>query len=311
MIVLRHAFCRAEVSSGRGIALAVGNFDGVHLGHRALLARVLECDSLLPACMTFEPHPRAVLRPDAPNSRICGPADKLRILAGLGVAAVFMPRFSAAFAQTSADEFAGILLDKIGAKKIVVGENFKFGKGRRGDCDLLVRAARKRGAECVPVPLAQTPDGAPVSSGRIREVLSVGDFQAAAKLLGGAWTLRGRIIHGMGYGRRLGFPTANLHLRFSPPARGIFAASAMLDGESTPRPAAVSAGVNPSVSDAGALKVEAHLPGFSGDLYGRVLTLRPLAKLRDEKKFPDGESLRAAMAEDVARALEIWRRGAG
>ena len=306
MIVSRHSFRPAGIPADGAIALAVGNFDGVHLGHRALLARVLECEGAVPACMTFEPHPRAVLRPEAPNNRLCGPADKLRLLAEVGIAAVFLPRFSAAFAQTSAEGFAEILLDKIGATRIVVGENFRFGKGREGDCETLARAANKRGAELVAVSLAAAADGAAISSGRIRGALAAGDFQTAAALLGREWEMRGKVIRGIGYGRELGFPTANLRLSFSPPARGIFAASAFVAGEEVARPAAVSVGVNPSVSSARVLKAEAHLPNFNGDLYGRVLTLRPFLKLRDEEKFASETALRAAMANDIARTMELW-----
>ena len=311
MIVSRHSFRPAGVSAKGAIALAVGNFDGVHLGHRALLSRVLERPGAVPACMTFEPHPRAVLRPAAPNNRLCGAADKLRLLAEAGIAAVFLPRFNASFAQTSAEEFAKILLDEIGAKRIVVGENFQFGKGREGNCETLAQAASRRGAEFVSVSLAATADGAAISSGRIRGALSAGDFAAAAALLGREWEMRGKVIRGIGYGRELGFPTANIRLSFSPPARGIFAASALASGEEVARPAAVSVGVNPSVSRARVLKVEAHLPNFDGDLYGRVLTLRPFLKLRDEEKYADAKALREAMANDIARTTELWEGRGG
>ena len=311
MIVLRRSFRVGDALGGRGIALAVGNFDGAHVGHRALLARIMERESLAPACMTFEPHPRTVLRPEIPNHRVCGPADKLRLLSRLGVAAVFLPRFTRAFARTSAEEFADILLRQIGAKRIVVGENFQFGKERRGNCALLADAAKSFGAEVIAVPLLKTAEGEPISSGRIRDALATGDFAAAEKMLGRAWTLRGRVAHGFGYGRQLGFPTANLHLSFRPPARGIFAAAARVEGENRARPAAVSVGVNPSVSNTKTLKAEAHLPGFDGRLYGRVLTLRPLVKLRDEEKYDSAGELQNAMAGDVSRTMEIWEKWEG
>ena len=312
MIALRRSFAIPdfaipEFRGGRGVALAVGNFDGVHLGHRKLLEQVLNDDSRAPACMTFEPHPRAVLRPDAPSNRICGPADKLRLLAQAGIAAVFLPRFNRAFAQTSADDFADLLFGEIGAKRVVVGENFQFGKGRQGGCELLAEAARACGAEFIPVPLAASADGIPFSSGRVRDALADGDFAQARRLLGREWTMRGRVIRGAGFGRRLGCPTANLRLSFVPPVRGIFAAEAVIAGENRPRPAAVSAGVNPSVSQDNNLKIEAHLPGFSGELYGKILTLRPLAKLRDEAKFGGMAELQKAMADDVARAVGVWK----
>ena len=267
--------------------------------------------------MTFEPHPRAFFRPDAPGDRICGAADKLRLLKESGVSSTFVVRFNRSLAGTSAGDFASALLDGLGVRRIAVGENFRFGKNRLGDCDLLRSECDKRGAEFVSLPLAKL-NGVAVSSGRVRDALLRGDFAAAAELLGRAWTMRGRVVRGAGYGRRLGFPTANLFLPFSPPVRGVFAAWACIgdaggdEAQSSGEwiPAAVSVGVNPSVAGCGGLKTEAHLPGFAGDLYGRRLTLRPVARLRDEAKYESEAALREAIAGDVSAALGMLS-GAG
>ena len=292
--------------STRPWALAVGNFDGVHCGHQALFARLAE-GSLAPACLTFEPHPQAVLAPPA-GSRIGGAADKLRWLREAGLQAVVMLRFTRNLAAMSARDFADGLFTELGAQRVVVGADFRFGKGREGDVMLLRECAARLGGEVEVLELQQAA-GAVISSRRIRALLAESRFEEAEALLGRPWELRGRVVHGQGYGRKLGFPTANLRLRFTPPPRGIFAAMVRREATGEVYPAALSIGTNPSVTEAQELKVEAHLLDFDDDLYGQVLSVRPLIKLHEERRYADEAALRAGIAGDVEETRRHCRRG--
>ena len=277
-------------------ALAVGNFDGVHCGHQALFARLSDA-RLRPACLTFEPHPQAVLAPPAPD-RIGGAADKLRWLRDAGLQAALMLRFTRELAGLPAQVFADRLFAEIGAQRVVVGADFRFGQGRKGDVALLQQSAARLGGE-VEVFELQHAQGAVISSRRIRALLAESQFEPAQTLLGRPWDMRGRVVHGQGYGRKLGFPTANLRLSFTPPCRGIFAALARREATGAVHPAALSIGTNPSVSHLNHLKIEAHLLDFDDDLYGEALTVQPLVKLHDERHYPDEAALRAGIAADV------------
>ena len=297
--VFRDILCKSESP----LSLCIGNFDGVHLGHRLLADKILRRaadDNLQSAALSFEPHPLSVLT-QKPIRRIGGASDKMYDLSDINI--LYLLRFTKAFAAQSAEDFAELVFSRLRARYVVVGENFRFGSGRRGDISLLRRQGAKVGAEVEGAPLLVSGGGA-ISSGRIRECLRRGDFAAAAELLGRPWVLRGRVIRGRGLGRTLGYPTANLNVHFAPVCEGIFIAAAMLDGETLP--AALSIGGNPTVGGGGDLRVEAFLPDFAGDLYGRRLTIRPLHKLRDEEKFADLAALRAAMDSDVARLREWW-----
>ncbi|MGI9297867.1 MAG: riboflavin biosynthesis protein RibF [Gammaproteobacteria bacterium] len=292
--------------TGAPLALCVGNFDGVHRGHRTLadlVRRRAADDNLQSAVLSFEPHPLAVLG-GKPVRRLGGAGEKITYLSDINI--LYLLRFTKQFSSQSAEEFAALLFSRLRAKYVAAGENFRFGRGRRGDLSLLRREGKRYGAEVAGVPL-QTIDGAAISSGRIRECLRRGDFTAAAALLGRPWILRGRVIRGRGLGRTLGYPTANLNLHFLPVCEGIFVAAAFLDGKILP--AALSIGGNPTVGG-GELRAEAFLPDFSGDLYGRRLVVRPLHKLRDEQKFADTAELRAAMAADVSQVREWWKKNA-
>ena len=289
--------------SGGPLALSAGNFDGMHRGHRALLAlparQAARC-GWETAVLSFEPHPLAVLG-DFPVRRIGGVREKIKQVSGVNT--LFLLRFTKSFSRQSGSEFASLIFDRLNVRYLAVGENFRFGRGREGNVSLLREEGKRRGAEVESAPL-QTADGAPISSGRIRENLRLGDFSAAESLLGRPWTISGRVGRGRGLGQKIGFPTANLHLHFMPVCEGIFFAAARV-GEKI-IPAAVSIGKNPTVNSGGILKTEAHLIGFSGDLYGRRLTLRLLHKLRDEQKFSGEEELRAAIAGDVLESRRQW-----
>ena len=214
-----------------------------------------------------------------------------------------MPIFNRSLAALSAEVFAALLFERLAVRRLIVGENFRFGHAARGDCDLLRSVAAKHGAELVASPLCDL-DGEAVSSGRIRRVLREGDFVMAERLLGEKWRLVGRVCHGEQRGRVWGVPTANLHLPFVPPCCGIFAASVQI-GDARYR-AAVSIGVNPTVSSSTAVRVEAHLLDFSGDVYGRQMVVTPLCKIRDERQFPTVEELRIAIADDIAQVRHYF-----
>ena len=294
-----------RADGGASLALAAGNFDGCHLGHRALLAqtrRLADANNLRCAVLTFEPHPLTVLRPGAQVRRLGGARDKITQLAACGAEVLYLARFTKATASTSARDFAAMLFTELNAKQVIVGENFRFGKDRAGDIDLLRRTAEQHNAQTQTATLLRQ-GGEAISSGRIRSAIEDGDFDKAKKLLGREWSISGRVVRGKGFGARLGFPTANLHLGFTPPCRGIFAAWAEVGGEK--KMAAVSIGANPTTRADGAITTEAHLPAFKGDLYATRLTLTLRRKLRDEQHYPDTATLKTAITADIRKVREI------
>lgn len=288
------------------LVLTIGNFDGVHIGHQHLIRQVRERASgyspALAAAMSFEPHPLSVLRPQQRLHRLGSCRDKLQLLQRSGLDIVYLLRFNAERAAMPAADFARMLFSRLQVRHLFVGENFRFGQGGRGDFALLAQTAAVMGAEVTAAPLLCVDDAA-VSSRRIRDCLQRGDFAQAEKLLGRPWRLSGRVKYGEQRGRALGFPTANLHLPFIPPLRGIYAARATCNGQTYA--AAVSIGSNPTVSEQETIQTEAHLLDFSGDLYGQVMELQPLRKLREEQRYGSLGALSAAIAADIAdtRAL--------
>ncbi len=297
---------------GGDIALAVGNFDGCHIGHRELLRQARRAAAGLPfAALTFEPHPLAVLRPGLQVRRLGGVRDKIVLLAACGVDILYLARFDKKMAETAAEAFCRLLFDGIGAKVVMVGDNFRFGKERRGDIDMLRRIGEKYGAKVLAAKLLEA-GGAVVSSGRIRAAIAKSDFDEAEMLLGKPWLISGRVVRGKGLGAALGFPTANIHAGFLPPCCGIFAAVAYdnddINKSAFRRAAAVSIGVNPTTDGGGRISIEAHLPGFCGDLYGRRMVLRLCRKLRDEQHYESQSALKKAIGEDVRAVQNIIRR---
>ena len=288
------------------MVLTIGNFDGVHCGHRRLIKQVRAAAAQRPpavaAALTFEPHPLAVLRSEQPLVRLGTRADKMRRLRSAGIEQLHAVRFTPHLAAMDAESFAALLFEQLAVCELFVGNNFRFGRGGRGDFALLEKIAARYEAVATAIPLL-TQNGTPVSSSRIRTCLQNGDFTAAAELLGRPWQLSGRVIHGDARGRQWGYPTANLNISFNPPIRGIFAARAVIGTQHYT--AAVSIGSNPTVSGSGKIRVEAHLLDFADDIYGKPLTLQPLHKLREEKKYPSTAALADAIAADVARTREI------
>ncbi len=267
--------------------VAVGEFDGVHLGHREVIAG---SDTVL----TFEPHPLAVVRPEAAPRLLTSLEAKAELIAQLGVAELVLIPFDGRFAAQTPQEFIDhVLIERLRATHVSVGENFRFGHRAAGDPDML--AADPRFATRV-VRLVEV-DGEVVSSSHIRALVSAGDVEHAARFLGSPFQLRGDVVTGDRRGRELGFPTANLvpDEQFVCPGHGIYAARA--DGTC----AAVSVGVRPTFGTGRAVLVEAYLLDFDGDLYGQVLRLDFLARLRGERRFDTVEALVEQMRLDVAQ----------
>jgi len=275
--------------------VAVGTFDGVHLGHR----KVIEgSDSVL----TFDPHPVSVVAPQHTPKLLTPLERKAELIEALGVQELIVIGFDAEFASKTADEFVGdVLVGALGAKRVAIGENFRFGHKAQGDPRLL--AADKR-FDTVVHPLLEV-DGEIVSSSHIRGLLLAGEVAEAAALLGAPYQLRGEVVHGDERGRELGFPTANLvpEEALACPGHGVYACLA--DGA----PAAVSIGVRPTFQTGRGELIEAYVLDFDGDLYGRELRLDFLARLRGERRFETAEALIEQMHSDVQHTREIARRG--
>jgi riboflavin kinase / FMN adenylyltransferase len=280
-------------SGGRSVA--VGTFDGVHLGHR----KVIEgSDSVL----TFDPHPVSVVAPQHTPKLLTPLERKAELIEALGVQELIVIRFDAEFASKTADQFVDdVLVGALGAKRVAIGENFRFGHKAQGDPRLL--AADER-FDTVVHPLLEV-DGEIVSSSHIRGLLLAGEVAEAAALLGAPYQLRGEVVHGDERGRELGFPTANLvpEEALACPGHGVYACLA--DGA----PAAVSIGVRPTFQTGRGELIEAYVLDFDGDLYGRELRLDFLARLRGERRFETAEALIEQMHSDVQRTREIARNG--
>ena len=271
--------------------LAVGTFDGVHVGHRAVIG---EADTVV----TFEPHPSSVVAP-AHMPRLLTPLPVKRdLIASLGVSELIIIRFDAAFAARSAREFVDeVLVAQLGAREVSIGENFRFGAGAQGDAAMLAADVRFG----TRVEALREVNGEIVSSSRIRSLIAAGEVGHAALLLGDPFELRGEVVVGDRRGRTLGFPTANLVPAegVACPGHGVYACLA------NGMPAAVSIGVRPTFGSGRRELIEAFLIDFDGDLYGSELRLLFLERLRGERRFETVEALVEAMHDDVARAREV------
>ena len=306
MRVFRGIPARADVP----IALTIGNFDGVHLGHRAMIARLTDVarrKNLPAAVMTFEPQPQEFFAPDQAPPRLTSLHEKLQLLRECGVDRIYVCRFNFAFAQLSADEFISrILQDGLAVRSLLVGDDFRFGARRSGDFSLL-RARSSAFQFDVEAMGSVMAGGVRVSSTAIRERLENGDFSGAQQLLGRPYAISGRVIDGDKLGAKIGYPTANVQLKRSKaPLSGIFVVE--VEGLSAaPWPAVASLGVRPTVKSRGGLTLEVHLFDYEGRLYGRRLGVRFLKKLREEQKFADVESLVAQIDRDAAAARSYFR----
>ncbi|GAA4863519.1 bifunctional riboflavin kinase/FAD synthetase [Luteimonas vadosa] len=296
----------------RGSVVCIGAFDGLHLGHRALVrhAAMRGRELGLPVvALSFEPLPREFFAPDAPPPRLTLPRAKYEGLRGLGADLVGLLRFDAAMAAMAPERFIeAVLVQRLATREVHVGPGFRFGHRRAGDLATLQREGHRHGfvaGEIEPVLL----EGERVSSTRIRAALQDGRFDAAARLLGRPYAIGGTVVHGRQLGRKLGYPTANL--RFgdkTPPLRGIYASRVHGVGD-TPWPAVSSFGTRPTIGGVEPL-LEAHLFDFDGDLYGRRIEVEFVARLRDERKFDDLPALVAQMDRDAAQARGILKHPA-
>jgi len=292
-------------------ALTIGNFDGVHRGHQAILAEVrqaAQAQGLVPTVMTFEPHPREYFalqacRPELAPTRITSLRDKIAALARHGIAHVVVEKFDRRLAEMSADAFVQQLLSAgLQTRWLMVGEDFRYGHRRSGDVALLREAGKRYGFEVHTLPDVTDTHGHRVSSSEIRTALAVGDIQRAAQLLGHPYSISGHVIHGRKLGRTLGFPTLNLRVVPRCAIRSGIYVVAVHGLADHPQPAVASLGVRPTVEDGGRVLLEAHVLDATVDAYGKLVRVEFLHKLRDEEKFPDLASLTAAIARDERNA---------
>lgn len=287
-------------------ALTIGNFDGVHRGHRALIERVVAQarELKVASCvLTFEPHPREYLSPSQAPARLTRLRDKLELLAAAGVSRVHVVRFDARFAALAPERFVeDILVRGLGVHWLLVGRDFRFGARRAGDFATLQGLASRHGFH-IEAMADVASDGERVSSSAVRAALAAGDFARAERLLGHGYFISGRVAHGAKLGRDLGFPTANIVLRRPPPLAGIYVVE--VDGYG---PGVASLGRRPTVNPLATPLLEVHLLECDELLYGRRLRVTFLKKLRDEARFDGLAPLREAIAQDAREAREFFAK---
>ncbi len=309
MYVSRGAPAQAETP----VALAIGNFDGVHLGHQAMLTRLKEAANqlgLVSCVMTFEPHPREFFAPDQAPTRLTSLREKLELLSEFGVERVQVCRFNFDFAKISAEDFITRILQRgFGVRWILVGDDFRFGARRAGDFAMLKAFSVQHSFEVEEMP-SFTVDGLRVSSTAVREALASGDLDLARHLLGRPYSISGRVVGGDKLGKKIGFPTANIQLRHNrPPLSGIFAVEVHGAVESSPQRVTrgvASLGVRPTVHENGKPVLEVHLFNFDQEIYGHHLRMDFLHKLRDEEKYSDLNTLTRQIERDVENAKNYF-----
>ena len=294
----------------RPVAITIGNFDGVHLGHQALLNELLaagQARGLPTAVVIFEPHPREFFTPQQAPARLASLREKLEFFSALGIDRVHVCRFNAHFAQMGAVEFINLLHEKLFAKFVLIGDDFRFGSGRGGDFALMEKIGSKHGF-AVQAVYSVKHDGVRISSTAVRAALAAGQMRAAQRYLGRHYSISGRVVHGDGMGKKIGFPTANIQLRHNrPPLSGIFVVQAHAEGLGVLQGVA-SLGVRPTVKDDGRPILEVHLFEFEQQIYGKHLRVEFLQKLRDEEKYPDVETLTQHIALDVEHAKKWFEQ---
>jgi riboflavin kinase / FMN adenylyltransferase len=293
-------------SAGAPVALTIGNFDGVHRGHQAMLERLIEAAedlALPPAVLTFDPPPREFFARSSAPPRLSTLRTKLEQFRAHGVATTFVARFNAALAALSPETFiAEVLVRKLQVRWVLVGEDFRFGKARAGDIATLRRAARTFSVEAM---RTVSIDGERASSTAVRAALAAGDLAHAAALLGRPFVISGRVAHGAKLGRNLGFPTANIALTRKPPLSGVFAVRVHGLG-GPPRTGVASVGVRPTVSSSGAPLLEVFIFDFDDTIYGRRIGVEFVHKLRDEERYADLDALTTQIRTDVAQARDFF-----
>ena len=295
-------------SAHRGCVATIGNFDGVHLGHQAVFSALrarARAEGLPATVITFEPQPLEFFRPEQAPARLTRLREKIEAIAGCGIDRVVLIRFNHAFAAIEASDFVrDTLVDRLGVRHLYVGDDFRFGRGRGGDFDLLRRMGAEHGFGVESLDTVSC-DGERVSSTRIREALQRGDLEHAAHCLGRRYRICGRVAHGHKRGRTIGFPTMNVPLlRRSTPLRGVFAVEVHgLDARTLPGVA--NMGNRPTLEGDDRFLLEVHLFDFDGDLYGRLVEVDFIERIRDEHKFASFDALRAQIQRDVVQARAI------
>lgn len=301
-------------------ALTIGNFDGVHIGHQALLRRVTQAAQRLgvtSAVMTFEPHPLELFCPQRAPARIAGVRDKLAALEAAGIERVWIMHFNRRFAAMPAQAFIqDILLDALQVRWLMVGDDFRFGAGRAGNFALLEQASRNHGfalEQLAPIHTDSDPERRRISSSLVRAALAAGDLTRARELLGHPYLITGRVMYGRQLGRTLGFPTLNLRIGHrrkmqTPAVHGIFAVR--VHGlRAQALPAVASIGLRPTVDDSGPWLLEVHVFDFNEEVYGRRVSVELIQRLRDEQRFDSLERLTHAIAADAAQARALFAQG--
>ncbi len=288
------------------IALTIGNFDGVHRGHQAMLARLVEAadDLALPAAvLTFDPPPREFFAKSKAPPRLSSPRDKIEQFAAHGVARTYVARFDQRLASLDPEAFIdAVLVRRLGARWLLVGEDFRFGKGRSGDLATLRRAARTFSVEAMRTVAI---GGERASSTAVRSALAEGNLARARALLGRSFSISGRVAHGAKLGRSLGFPTANLPRKRNPPLAGVFAVRVHGLG-GMPRNGVASVGVRPTVSASGTPLLEVFIFDFDAVIYGRRIDVEFVHKLRDEARYPDLDTLARQIRADAEQARDFF-----
>ena len=291
---------------GRGTAVVVGNFDGVHRGHQALFERAVTLArdrGFVPVALTFDPHPSVVLGRTPPGA-LTTMARKVELIESLGAAHVFVRRFDLAFAAWTPDRFVEELVaGQLFARVVVCGKNFRFGKDRGGDAEVLRAMGARLGFEALTA--EATDEKGPLSSTRARDAVAAGDLAEAERILGRRHAIEGTVVRGDGRGRTIGFPTANVAARVLLPPNGVYAV--VVDrvtsaGAESLAAGVMNIGVRPTVKDQGARTVEVHLFDIDRDLYDETLRAHLVTKLRDERRFSSLEALKAQIAVDAAEA---------
>jgi riboflavin kinase/FMN adenylyltransferase len=306
MLILRGLYS----PDSRPVVLTIGNFDGVHLGHQALLNELRTAAKergLQSAVVIFEPHPREFFTPQQAPARLTSLREKLELFAMLGIDRVHVCRFNEKFAQVSAADFINTLHVKLSARFVLIGDDFRFGSGRGGDFALMEKIGAQLGFAVQSVRTVAH-DGVRISSTAIRAALAGGHLRTAQRYLGRHYSISGRVVHGDGMGRKLGFPTANIQLKHNlPPLSGIFVVQAHAEGMGVLQGVS-SLGVRPTLKRDKKPVLEVHLFEFAQQIYNKHLRVEFLQKLRDEEKYPDVQTLTRHIALDVENARKWFEQ---
>jgi len=305
---LFHGTDNAEIQ--RPTVLTLGVFDGLHLGHQLIMHTVVERARALgaaPTVITFDPHPRAVLHPESAPPLLQTFEQKIEALGVLGVEQTIVVRFTEEFSAIRAEEFLrDVVVDRLHAKEVYLGKGFAFGHNREGNIELLKRMGEELGFVAGEVPEVKL-RGCRVSSSKIRQLLAAGQVNLARRMLGRPYGVEGRVERGSERGHKLGFPTANLHPHNRViPRNGVYVTGTLIDGQW--RRSVTNVGLRPTFTDATEPSVETFVMNWAGDLYGDVIRVRFLYRLRDERKFSSIEELKTQIARDVQRADSYFER---